>query len=359
MSAAARPDTWMPIYWGDYAKDTGHLGAVHHGAYMMLIKHYWVTGEPLPNDDAQLWRIACADSLAHWKKLKPIVLAFFQLRDGRLYHGRIEKELENAGQNANRRTGTARRAANARWNKRGGGSDGGSSGDAEGNAPSNARGNASSMRPASGSSSTEQHLSSDGGDVRENTRNGADLGPSSNQVIEEQGNVKTPIMLDACSEHAPSMLEAMHGECSPPSPSPKTITVTTEVLSLSEPPASESRGAGAPQREPEVDHLAIPEFLRRAGTLTAQPIPPDWLPSESAQNKLAQSRPDLTADVVQRRMDEFRGWCAEKSIRTHNADATWFSFMVKTHAQRPDGGKSRPSGFDAQARGIFEADAGG
>jgi hypothetical protein len=19
-------DTWMPIYWGDYAKDTGHLG---------------------------------------------------------------------------------------------------------------------------------------------------------------------------------------------------------------------------------------------------------------------------------------------------------------------------------------------
>jgi uncharacterized protein YdaU (DUF1376 family) len=123
----AKFDTWMPIYWGDYAKDTGHLGAVHHGAYLMLLKHYWVTGAPLPADDAQLWRIACADSLAHWKKIKGVVLAFFELEDGVLRHGRVEHELANAQGNAERRAEMARRAAEARWNKE--------QSDAPGNAP--------------------------------------------------------------------------------------------------------------------------------------------------------------------------------------------------------------------------------
>lgn len=113
----ARVDTWMPIYWGDYAKDTGHLGAVHHGAYLMLIKHYWTHGKPLPADDAQLWRIACMNSLAAWLKIRAIIVAFFQERDGLLHHERIEIELAKAEGNAERRTEMARRAAEARWGR--------------------------------------------------------------------------------------------------------------------------------------------------------------------------------------------------------------------------------------------------
>ena len=30
--SAARPDTWMPLFWGDYRKDTADLGAAQHGA---------------------------------------------------------------------------------------------------------------------------------------------------------------------------------------------------------------------------------------------------------------------------------------------------------------------------------------
>jgi uncharacterized protein YdaU (DUF1376 family) len=107
----------MPIYWGDYAKDTGHLGAVHHGAYLMLIKHYWVTAKPLPADDKQLWRIACMNSLAAWLKIKAVILAFFDEREGLLHHARIEDELAKAEGNAERRTEMARRAAEARWKK--------------------------------------------------------------------------------------------------------------------------------------------------------------------------------------------------------------------------------------------------
>lgn len=67
----ARPDSFMPMFWGDYARDTGHLNNSGHGAYLMLIKHYWASAAPLPDDDTQLWRIACCDSIAAWRKLRP------------------------------------------------------------------------------------------------------------------------------------------------------------------------------------------------------------------------------------------------------------------------------------------------
>jgi uncharacterized protein YdaU (DUF1376 family) len=106
-----RPDTWMPIYWGDYAKDTGHLSATLHGAYLMLIKHYWVFGAPLPDDDAQLWRIACADSIQHWRKLRAILAPLFEVADGVWRHERVDKELALAI----KRQEKARRAASIRW----------------------------------------------------------------------------------------------------------------------------------------------------------------------------------------------------------------------------------------------------
>ncbi len=93
--------------------------------------------------------------------------------------------------------------------------------------------------------------------------------------------------------------------------------------------------AAAQASEPMADHLAIPDFLRRTGTPIARSISPDWLPSQSAQDELAKARPDLTPEIVQTRMVEFRNWCAEKATQTHNPDATWFGFMRKTHVQQP------------------------
>jgi hypothetical protein len=65
----------------------------------------------------------------------------------------------------------------------------------------------------------------------------------------------------------------------------------------------------------------------------AQPVPDDWQPSESARQQLRMARPDLDEEAVERRLLEFRNWCAAKALTTHNADATWLNFMMRTHAK--------------------------
>lgn len=113
--AGSRPDTWMPLYWGDYLRDTGHLSTAHHGAYLLMIGHYWSTGEPLPDDDSVLWRIVRADSMAQWKKLRPAVVALFTPQEGKLVHRRVEAELANASGKMEAATTKAKKAAQARW----------------------------------------------------------------------------------------------------------------------------------------------------------------------------------------------------------------------------------------------------
>lgn len=83
----------MPIHIGDYKRDTGHLRASGHGAYLLLLFHHWSTGE-LPDDDDQLAAIACM-TRGEWKKMRPILEKFF---GPGWRHGRVEKDLASAKQ---------------------------------------------------------------------------------------------------------------------------------------------------------------------------------------------------------------------------------------------------------------------
>lgn len=100
---------WMPLYVADYLADTGHLSALEHGAYMLLIMHYWQKGG-LPDDDRRLAQI-CRMSAEEFDAHREVLADFFA--DG-WTHPRIEEELEAANEIAAK----ARAKANKRWGRK-------------------------------------------------------------------------------------------------------------------------------------------------------------------------------------------------------------------------------------------------
>ena len=80
---------WMPLYVGDYLGDTGHLTTTQHGAYLLLMMHYWRKGD-LPDDDRQLSKITKLP-LKTWCEYRPTLQDFFY--EG-WKHKRIDAELE-------------------------------------------------------------------------------------------------------------------------------------------------------------------------------------------------------------------------------------------------------------------------
>lgn len=99
MPKRKKKDLWMPIYIGDYLADTGHLTTAQHGAYLLLLMHYWRKRE-LPSDDKQLSAIAKLP-LRIWLDMKETIQAFFY--DG-WKHKRIEAEFQERQEVSDKRS---------------------------------------------------------------------------------------------------------------------------------------------------------------------------------------------------------------------------------------------------------------
>lgn len=91
----SKPDSWMPLYVGDYIADTMHLNTEEHGAYLLLLLTAWNRGGRLPNNDAQLALICRADKKA-WARIKGSVLPFFNVDGEFLVQSRLMAEYENS-----------------------------------------------------------------------------------------------------------------------------------------------------------------------------------------------------------------------------------------------------------------------
>lgn len=113
----ADANTWMPLYIGDYLADTMHLSGSEHGAYLLLIMHYWRTG-PLADDDKSLAAIARTDRKTWASDIGPVIRSFFQAKGGRLCHKRIDRERANATSNSEQRREAGRVAGRASAAKR-------------------------------------------------------------------------------------------------------------------------------------------------------------------------------------------------------------------------------------------------
>lgn len=108
-------DRWMPLDWGDYLRDTRHLTTEQHGAYMLLIAHYWTTGA-LPDDDRQLAHIAGLPT-SRWRKHRPVLHRLFRHSPeapSNWWHKRVEEEMAEAAT----KHGQAKQAAEERWRRK-------------------------------------------------------------------------------------------------------------------------------------------------------------------------------------------------------------------------------------------------
>jgi uncharacterized protein YdaU (DUF1376 family) len=94
---------------GDYAKDTRHLSMGEHGAYRLLMDHYYATEKPLP--DAQCERIANARTPADRKSVRSVLNQFFTLLNGLWFSSKCESIIAESFSKSQ----SARKSASARW----------------------------------------------------------------------------------------------------------------------------------------------------------------------------------------------------------------------------------------------------
>lgn len=100
---------WMPLHVAEYVADTTHLSTVEHGAYLLLIMHYW-QNRCLPADDAKLARI-CRLPVVEFVAIRDTLADFFS--DG-WSHKRIDAEIAKAEEKYEKRAYAGRKGGIAK-----------------------------------------------------------------------------------------------------------------------------------------------------------------------------------------------------------------------------------------------------
>lgn len=82
-------------YLGDYARDTADLSLLEHGAYRVLLDHYYAQHGDMPDERQSLYRICKAFTPAERKAVDKVSDRFFQVNgDGRRHNRRADVEIQ-------------------------------------------------------------------------------------------------------------------------------------------------------------------------------------------------------------------------------------------------------------------------
>ena len=84
---------FVRLYIGDYMRDTGTLTVAEHGAYMLMLMHYYATEKPIP-DGRALHRLLRAETKAEREAIDNIAGRFWTATDGGLVNARATKEIK-------------------------------------------------------------------------------------------------------------------------------------------------------------------------------------------------------------------------------------------------------------------------
>ena len=86
---------FFKLYIGDYQRDTAHLSVTEHGAYMLMLQHYYATEKPLPTGKA-LHRMLRAQDKEEREAIDSVASQFWTLTDAGLVNERADVEITKA-----------------------------------------------------------------------------------------------------------------------------------------------------------------------------------------------------------------------------------------------------------------------
>jgi len=98
---------WWPRYQDDYSKKTAHLTLAEHGAYAVLLDHYYATEKPLPANADVLHRICRAFAPDEKAAVQSVLQQFFVLMPDGYHNKRADEELEKRVDTSEKRRNAA------------------------------------------------------------------------------------------------------------------------------------------------------------------------------------------------------------------------------------------------------------
>lgn len=111
---------YMPLFVGDYLRDTRGLTTEEHGAYLLLLMELWSHDGSLPMDHDYLARVVGVTRRRWEGKIWPVICLYFEVKRDRLgttvEHRRLSTELEKTRENFARRSNAGKRGAAKKWN---------------------------------------------------------------------------------------------------------------------------------------------------------------------------------------------------------------------------------------------------
>lgn len=116
---------WYARYFRDYADKTAHLSLAEHGAYSLLLDHYFAKGGPIAPAIASAidllsvcYRVCRAQTDEERAAVRSVVEQFFQVgSDGALHNSRADEELEHAKKISETKALAGKAGVEKRWAK--------------------------------------------------------------------------------------------------------------------------------------------------------------------------------------------------------------------------------------------------
>ena len=105
---------WMPLYIGDFLRDTAGLDTEMIGAVILLYLRIWSKGGPLPDSNEKLARV-CQMSANRFAEIREEISFLFDIRDGNWTHDDLLAERAKWLQARKNKSEANRKNANKRW----------------------------------------------------------------------------------------------------------------------------------------------------------------------------------------------------------------------------------------------------